>query len=137
MRLPKWFTAVFVIWMAVCAVALSGCLVQRAGLEESLQSARTDLTQNRGREAKQSAEYNEAVEALPGVQAELEALAPEVAEVTALEAQLREQRKTLRAENTALSTALADEQAALLALRTEAAAAIGLPAAGEEAAADE
>lgn len=112
-RLPGWFRALFVAVMLVVCVLLAYFAVERVALQAQIDDLTVSLETSRGREARQTHEYEEAAAALPLAQAELARVAPLAEAAKAREAELRQQRKEMRADNAALNGQLAEAQAAL------------------------
>lgn len=108
--LPKAFTVLLVIVLLLCSATVVGGIFYQANMQEQITQAQANLNTAQGRLRKQQAEFAEYTEALPQVLAQLEELQPLADEAYAQEQTLRQQRKDLRAEN----SALADELALLL-----------------------
>lgn len=121
-RCPGWFRGLFVVVMLVVCVLLAGLAVERMRLQASVDDLIIQLDTSRGREARQTHEYEEAVAALPLAQAELENIAPLAEAAQQREAELRQQRKDIRAENSALQEQIAAAETQLAGLKEQAAA---------------
>lgn len=104
--LPRWFCTLFTVVM----LALCGMLVFQLMQQQSAQLQIVDL-QNKietseKRLLKQQAEHAEYIAELPLVEAELAEAAPQAEAAAARVTELKEQRKTLRAENESLKATL-------------------------------
>ena len=117
-----YFRGLFVAVMLIVCVLLAGFSVDRVRLQAQIDDVTLSLETSRGREARQNHEYDEAVAALPQVQAELERVAPLAEAAKAEEQQLRQQRKELRAEIASLQEQIDAAQETLDALTAQAAA---------------
>ena len=117
-----WFRGLFVAVMLVVCVLLAGFSVDQVRLRAQVDDLTLSLETSRGREARQNHEYDEAVAALPQVQAELERVAPLAEAAKAEEQRLRQERKDIRAENAALQEKIEAAQQELNALMDQAAA---------------
>lgn len=115
---PLWFRILFcLIMLCLCAV-LAYTAVARETLLFQIQDLSLSLETSRQRETKQQYEYNQVVEALPKLQAELAEVAPKAETAAATVDELKATRKALRADNKALEeaiTALTQERDDLLA----------------------
>lgn len=119
-RCPGWFRALFVAAMlSVCAL-LAFFAVDQARLRAEVADLTLSLETSRGREARQNHEYDEVVAALPVTRAELERVQPQADAAKAVENDLRQQRKDIRAENAALQEQIDAAQAELDALTSQA-----------------
>ena len=112
------FTAILVAALLLCSMTVAACTFHEAAMVREIADVQTNLEAVQGRLRKQQQEYAEYQALLPQVEAELAALTPQAEEAYAKEQALRQQRKDLRAEN----SALADELTALLAQADEASA---------------
>lgn len=125
-RCPGWFRACFVVVMLAVCVWLALCTVDQARLRAKVDDLTVSLEQSRGREARQTYEYNEAAAALPLAQEALAEIAPKTEQAQARETELRQERKTVRAENAALEEQLALKRAELDKLREQAEELLGV-----------
>ena len=116
------FRGLFVAVMLVVCVLLAGFSVDQVRLRARIDDVTLSLETSRGREARQNHEYDEAVAALPLVQAELERVAPLAEAAKAEEQRLRQERKELRAEIASLQEQIDAAQQTLDALTAQAAA---------------
>ena len=121
-RRGKIFRGLFVAIMLAVCVLLACFSVDQVRLRAQIADLTLSLETSRGREARQNHEYDEAVAALPLVQEELARIAPLAEEAKALETDLRQQRKDIRAENAALQERIDEAQATLDELMAQAAA---------------
>lgn len=117
-----YFRGLFVAVMLIVCVLLAWFAVDQTRLRAQMADLTLSLETSRGREARQTHEYDEAVAALPQVQAELARVAPLAEAAKAEENELRQQRKDIRAENEALQEQIESAQAQLDALTAQAAA---------------
>lgn len=119
---PVWFRGLFIAVMLAVCVLLAYQAVERVRLQASVDDLLIQLETSRGREARQTHEYEEVMAALPLVQEELERIAPLAEAAQQQEAELRQQRKDIRAENSALQEQIAAAEARLGELTAQAAA---------------
>lgn len=119
-RRADWFRGLFVaVMLAVCALlAFSVCERQR--LLTRIADLTISLETSRGREARQTHEYDEAVAALPVAQAELARVSPLTEAAEARERELRQQRKDIRAEIATLETQIGEARDKLAVLTAQA-----------------
>lgn len=114
--LSRAFTAVLVAVLLLCSAVVAVTLFHQASVLEKLSQVQANLEAVQGRLRKQEAEYAQYQEELPLILAQVAELQPEADAAYELEQALRQQRKDLRAEN----SALADELDALQAQAGEA-----------------
>ena len=122
--LSRVFSAVLVAALLFCSVTVAFCIFHEAATVQKIADVQINLDAVQGRLRKQQQEYAEYQALLPQMEAELAALQPLADEAYAKEQVLRQQRKDLRAENSALT----DELTALLAQADEASAEAALTA---------
>ncbi len=116
--LSRVLTILVVTALLLCSVTVAACIFHESAMVTKIADVQTNLNAVQGRLRKQQQEFAEYQALLPQVEAELAALQPQADEAYAKEQALRQQRKDLRAEN----SALADELTALLAQADEASA---------------
>ena len=116
------FRGLFIAVMLAVCVLLACFAVEQVRLRAQIADLTLSLETSRGREARQNYEYENALAALPTVQEELARVAPLAEEAKALENDLRQQRKDIRAENAALQEQIDEAQATLDGLMLQAAA---------------
>lgn len=116
--LSRVLTILVVTALLLCSVTVAACIFHESAMVTKIADVQTNLNAVQGRLRKQQQEFAEYQAFLPQVEAELAALQPQADEAYAKEQALRQQRKDLRAEN----SALADELTALLAQADEASA---------------
>ena len=107
-RLPGWFRALFtLVMLALCCVLVTTLIhqtnaqTQSADLQDKIEYTRKRLT-------KQQVEYEQYTGELPQVEAELAVIAPQADAAVARVNELKEQRKTLRAENQEIASRLSE-----------------------------
>lgn len=100
------FSAVCVVFFFAFAAFMAWYVPSMASVAAQTAEAERDLETNRGREGKQTDEYNKAVADLPLVQAELQEKQPLAEESAKTVEELKARRKELRAEKKALEAAL-------------------------------
>ena len=110
-RLPGWFRVLFIVVMLLLCAFLCWYAPGQVALRFQVDDVTLSLDTSRQREAKQQYEYDQVVEELPRVQAQLAELAPQAETAQAKEAELRASRKELRAANKELAQQLDDVQA--------------------------
>ena len=106
-NLSNTFVALFVAVMLLCGVVVTSSLFHQAATLEEISQLSANLEAVQARLRKQQVEYAQVQEDLPRVLSELESLQPEADAAYALEQEMRDQRKALRAENAALAEELA------------------------------
>ena len=116
--LSRVLTILVVAALLLCSVTVAACIFHESAMVTKIADVQTNLNAVQGRLRKQQQEFAEYQALLPQVEAELAALQPQADEAYTKEQALRQQRKDLRAEN----SALADELTALLAQADEASA---------------
>lgn len=113
--LSNTFIALFTAVMLLCGAVVAGTLFHQAAVLEEISQLSANLEAVQGRLRKQQVEYEQVLTDLPEVLAQAANLQPEADAAYEAEQVLRQQRKDLRAEN----SALADELAALQAQMNE------------------
>ncbi len=108
MRISPSLKALVVAALLVCCAAVVFALFHEADMAAQISEAQVKLEAVQGRLRKQELEYQQALEALPTVQAELAETAPKAQAAYEQEQLLRQQRKDLRAEKKALEAELAE-----------------------------
>ena len=116
------FRGLFVTVMLIVCVLVAVFAVDQVRLRAQIADLTLSLETSRGREARQSHEYDEAVAALPLAQEELARVEPLAEAAKAEEKELRQQRKDIRAENAALQEQINAAQATLDELTAQATA---------------
>ncbi len=114
--LPRWFCALFtIVMLALCCVLVSQ-LMQQQNAQLQIIDLQNKIETSEKRLLKQQAEYAEYTAELPLVEAELADAAPQAEAAAARVAELKEQRKILRAENESLQATLheLEEQSAAI-----------------------
>ena len=96
--MPGWFRALFTAVMLLFCITMCHLTVERASILNQVADLEQKLETSRGRERKQTAEYEAVTARLPEVQAELARVLPLAEEKKAEETILREERKRLRQE---------------------------------------
>lgn len=104
--MPRWFAALCVAVLLLCSALVTFFLFQQSAASAAIADLQGQLKIKQGQLRKQQMEYDEYLAALPLVQAELAEIQPQADAAYAWEQDLRAQRKTLRAENAALSEEL-------------------------------
>ena len=112
------FTAILVAALLLCSVMVAASIFHEAAMVKKIADVQINLEAVQGRLRKQQQEYAEYQALLPQVEAELAALQPQADAAYEQEQALRQQRKDLRAANSALP----DELNALLDQADEASA---------------
>lgn len=118
-RMPGWFKAVFVAVMFLTCAVLAWYAVSQYELRFQIADLTLSLDTSRQREVKQQYEYDQVVAQLPLVRAQVADMEPIATAAVAIEDDLRKQRKTLRAENAALTDQLEALQAEVAALTAQ------------------
>ena len=103
------FSTVCVVFFFVFAAFMAWYVPSMSSVAAQTAEAERDLETNRGREGKQTDEYNKAVTDLPLVLAELQEKQPLAEESARTVEELKARRKELRAEKKALEAALNPE----------------------------
>lgn len=109
--LPRLFALLFAAVMLLMCGLLGWYSQVQYALRFQVADVALSLDTSRQREAKQRYEYDQAAAELPDVQVALQLIQPDVEAVKAQEAELRQRRKTLRADNKDLAEQLAAAQA--------------------------
>ncbi len=107
MILSKPFKALLVTVLLLCAAMVAFSFFHEADMKARIADTQAKLETAQGRLRKQEKEYAEVLSALPAVQVELEEVSPLAQAAYEQEQALRQQRKDLRAEKSALEEQLA------------------------------
>ncbi len=108
MRISRSLKALVVAALLVCCAMVVFSLFHEADMTARISDLQVKLEAVQGRLRKQEMEYQQALEALPLVQAELAETSPKAQAAYEQEQLLRQQRKDLRTEKTALEAELAE-----------------------------
>ena len=104
----RWFLCLFAVLMGLCTLVLIWQVPASSSMAFRLSEAQLSLETAQGRERKQQAEYDRAVEDIQAAKEQLEAIMPQHEEVQAArDAQVAE-RKELKAKKEELLKQLAD-----------------------------
>ena len=106
------FSAFCVVFFFVFAAFMAWYIPSVSSVRSKIEQTQRDLDTSRGREDKQQAEYNKAVEELPVVRAELQEKEPLAEEALKTIEVLKARRKELRAEKKALESESSPEASA-------------------------
>ncbi len=106
------FSAFCVVFFFVFAAFMAWYIPSVSSVRSKIEQTQRDLDTSRGREDKQQAEYNKAVEELPIVRAELQEKEPLAEEALKTIEVLKARRKELRAEKKALESESSPEASA-------------------------
>ena len=106
------FSAFCVVFFFVFAAFMAWHIPSVSSVRSKIEQTQRDLDTSRGREDKQQAEYNKAVEELPVVRAELQEKEPLAEEALKTIEVLKARRKELRAEKKALESESSPEASA-------------------------
>lgn len=106
MFLSKPFKALLVTVLLLCAAIVAFSLFHTADRNARIADTQVKLEAVQGRLRKQEKEYADVLAALPAVQAELDEVCPLASAAYEREQALRQQRKDLRAEKSALEEQL-------------------------------
>lgn len=109
-KLPGWFRVLFIVVMLLVCAFLCWYAPTQVALRFQVDDVALSLETSRQREAKQQYEYDQVVDELPRVQAQVTALTPQTEAAQAKEAELRQDRKELRAANKELTQQLDEVQ---------------------------
>ena len=115
MKLPRSILYLFVIIMGICTLIFIWQVPESSSMSYKLSEARLSLETAQGRERKQQAEYDKALQSIEEARVQLEAITPQHDEVVAAkEAQVAERKelKTRREELKAQIEALLLEETA-------------------------
>ena len=115
MKLPRSILYIFAIVMGICTLILIWQVPASSSMSFNLSEARLSLETAQGRERKQQAEYDKALQNIEEAKAKLEAITPQHEEViTAKESQVAERKelKTRREELKKQIEALLPEETA-------------------------
>ena len=104
------FSIFCVVFFFVFAAFMAWYIPSMSSVRSETVQTQRDLETSRGREDKQRAEYNKAVEELPVVRAELEEKQPLAEEVLQTIEDLKVRRKELRAEKKSLETGASPDE---------------------------
>ena len=104
------FSTFCVVFFFVFAAFMAWYIPSISSVRSKTVQTQRDLETSRGREEKQQAEYNKAVEELPVVRAELLEKAPASEEALKTIEDLKTRRKELRAEKKALEAVILQEK---------------------------
>lgn len=115
-QVPGWLKAALIAALLVACAALCWFAPSQYELRFQRTDLALSLNTSRQREAKQQHEYDQVVQQLPQVQAQLEEIQPLAAAAKEKETELRALRKQLRSANADLADQLAARQAELDAL---------------------
>ena len=106
------FSAFCVVFFFAFAAFMTWYIPSVSSVRSKIVQTQRDLETSRGREDKQHAEYNKAVEELPVVRAELQEKEPLAEESLNAVEKLKSRRKELRAEKKALESESSPDESA-------------------------
>lgn len=107
-RLPGWFRALFTLVMLALCCVLVTTLIHQTNAQTRIADLQDKIEYTRKRLTKQQVEYEQYTGELPQVEAELAVIAPQADAAVARVNELKEQRKTLRAENQEIASRLSE-----------------------------
>ncbi len=107
MTIPKPLKALLVTALLLCAAVVAFSFFYEADMKARIDDTQAKLETAQGRLRKQEKEYADVLAALPPVQAELDEVSPLAQAAYEQEQAMRQQRKDLRAEKSALEEQLA------------------------------
>lgn len=97
MKLPRSVLYLFVVLMGICTLILIWQVPASSSMSYNLSEARLSLETAQGRERKQQAEYDKALQDIETAKAQLEAITPQHEEVVAAKESQVAERKELKA----------------------------------------
>lgn len=95
-KIPSWFRLAFVIVMLACCFFVVTALIDQSDLQAQIDEKQSQLTVSQERTKKLVYEKEQAIAALPGVEAKIEELRPDAEPAMAHEQELRDQREALK-----------------------------------------
>ena len=107
-RLPGWFRALFTLVMLALCCVLVTTLIHQTNAQTQIADLQDKIEYTRKRLTKQQVEYEQYTGELPQVEAELAVITPQADAAVARVNELKEQRKTLRAENQEIASRLSE-----------------------------
>lgn len=111
-KIPSWFRLAFVIVMLACCFFVVTALIDQSDLQAQIDEKQSQLTASQERTKKLVYEKEQAIAALPGVEAKIEKLRPDAEPAMAHEQELRDQREALKldqAEDQTVINTLVDD----------------------------
>lgn len=111
-KIPSWFRLAFVIVMLACCFFVVTALIDQSDLQAQIDEKQSQLTASKERTEKLVYEKEQAIAALPGVEAKIEKLRPDAEPAMAHEQELRDQREALKldqAEDQTVINTLVDD----------------------------
>lgn len=111
-KIPGWFRLVFVTVMLACCFFVVTSLIDQSDLQAQIDEKQSQLTASQERTKKLVYETEQAIAALPDVEAKIEELRPDAEPAMAHEQELRDQREALKldqAEDQTVINTLVDD----------------------------
>ena len=117
-RIPGWFRLAFVIVMLACCFFVVTSLIDQSDLQAQIDEKQSQLTASQERTKQLVYETEQAIAALPDVEAKIEELRPDAEAAMALEQELRDQRDALRDQLSTVELDQTEDQTVIDALES-------------------
>lgn len=117
-KIPGWFRLAFVIVMLACCFFVVTSLIDQSDLQAQIDEKQSQLTASQERTKKLVYETEQAIAALPDVEAKIEELRPDAEAAMAREQELRDQRDALRDQLSTVELDQTEDQTVIDALES-------------------
>ena len=117
-KIPSWFRLAFVIVMLACCFFVVTSLIDQSDLQAQIDEKQSQLTASQERTKKLVYETEQAIAALPDVEAKIEELRPDAEAAMTREQELRDQRDALRDQLSTVELNQTEDQTVIDALES-------------------